>query len=125
MCRGLTEGVVTGWLSLRCIMHIDPVMRAHAASALLDAASVVDLEDDRTEAAEQRLILALRDVLDLETQQDDAKAVASAAVDLIWYLTFVLSQWRSETRETTIAMLRDGVLPVVYPEVYGDGTPPE
>lgn len=100
-------------------MDIDPIMRAKAASALLDSVSVMDLEDDGTDQADRRAALALAGLFELDAQPAEVKATITAATDLIWGLTKVLSQYRKEDREVTVAQVRDNLLPQVYPEVFG------
>ena len=101
-------------------MDVNPTVRAHAASALLDSVSVIDADDDGSEEADRRLILALRNVLSLEVESEAVQATVAAATDLIWGLTKLLSQYRAEDREVTVSRLRDALLPFVYPEVFGD-----
>lgn len=101
-------------------MQIDPILRARAASALLDSVSVVDLEDDGTDQADRRMILALAEIVDLESESEGVRATVAAATDLLWGLTKLLSQYRNESRETTVSNVRTNVLAAVYPEAFGD-----
>jgi hypothetical protein len=98
-------------------MQINVNLRAKAARTLLDAVSVMDLDDHGTEDADARVLLALEQ-LGLQPLERDptAAATVAAAMDLLWFTTLTLSQWRGETREATISTLRQDVLPRVYPD---------
>lgn len=104
-------------------IQIDPVLCGTAARLTLDTISVLDLEVDGTDAADNRALLALDPLgLDLENSSEEFKAYSAASAELLWVVMGLLSQWRKEDRRVTIALIRE-LLPRLYPEAYG-GPPP-
>lgn len=95
-------------------MQIDVNLRAQAASALLDAVSVMTAEDSGSDDADRRALLALEPMsLDL-TNDPRLAATLAAATDLLWMLTRSLSQWNGVSREAMISTIRSEILPKTY-----------
>lgn len=99
---------------------VNPRDRAAAAELLLEAVATLDFSDFGTEAADDRLVLALGTIgIDMEASPE-FKPVMAAALDIITFLAMREGQRGGASHKMVAKNFQRYVLPQVYPDVYGN-----
>jgi hypothetical protein len=97
--------------------YIDPILRGQAAKLLLDAVSSADLADAGTQAADDRMLLALAPT-GLDVDDPNVAAFAAVSIELMYFFLGREATNAGVPIHEVISNMREHVLPRVYPEVH-------
>ncbi|NYI99611.1 hypothetical protein HNR19_000310 [Nocardioides thalensis] len=97
--------------------HIDTQARASAAGLLLDAIGTFSLADAGTQAADDRIVLAMGTLgLDLGAFPE-FRPVVAAALDLLTLLLQHQADRRGVSLQQVARVVKTDLLPAIYPDV--------